>query len=184
MTVDDLVSWGWSTTLASTGVVIMYWIDVIAGAVLLVLGLAGMHIVRVRFSRRAALAQSSSRVGQGDDHGQLRRRRLATAPRATLFEALSAAGLLVVTTSSGTTEAWQDLLAQHTSSLGPYLVGALSRRVRYLARAVPRPAADEIVALLAAAGSGPTPNWPATDMESTVVEVFDAGPPMRGGPWR
>jgi hypothetical protein len=52
MTLDDLVSWGWSTTLASTGVVCMYWLDVIVGAALLVLGLAGMHVVRVRVRRR------------------------------------------------------------------------------------------------------------------------------------
>jgi hypothetical protein len=52
MTIDDLVSWGWSTALASTGVVVMYWLDVIAGAILLVLGLAGMHAVRARLRRR------------------------------------------------------------------------------------------------------------------------------------
>jgi hypothetical protein len=54
MTVDDLVSWAWSTALASTGVVTMYCVDAIAGAVLLVLGLVGMHVVRKRFNRRAA----------------------------------------------------------------------------------------------------------------------------------
>ena len=59
---DDLVSWGWSLALASTGIVFLYWVDVIPGALLLVVGLAGMHVVRVRFRRRAAVAgQSSSR---------------------------------------------------------------------------------------------------------------------------
>src|SRR5258707_910534 len=50
MSLDDLISWGWSTTLASTGIVLMYWVDLIAGGLLLVLGLAGMHAVRVRFA--------------------------------------------------------------------------------------------------------------------------------------
>jgi hypothetical protein len=52
MTLDDLVSWSWATVLASTGVVIIYWLDPIVGGVLLVVGLAGMHAVRVRFRRR------------------------------------------------------------------------------------------------------------------------------------
>jgi hypothetical protein len=62
LTVDDLVSWGWSLALASTGIVFMYWVDVIAGAVLLVVGLAGMRAVRVRHGRRSAvMVQSPSK---------------------------------------------------------------------------------------------------------------------------
>lgn len=106
------------------------------------------------------------------------------ARRPPVFEALAAAGLLVVTTSSGAAQAWGRVLAAHSSSLGPYLVGALSRRVRYLARVVARPAADDIVELLGAEGSVFPLDWPATELESPVIEVFDAGPPMRGGPWR
>lgn len=104
--------------------------------------------------------------------------------RPPLFEALTAAGLFVVTTSSGTTEAWEDVLAQHQSSLGPYPVEALSRRVRYLARAVRQPAAGEIVGLLAADGPQRRSSWSEIGVDSAVVEVFDAGPLVRGGPWR
>jgi len=65
MTLDDLVSWGWSTALASTGIVCMYWVDVIAGAVLLMLGLLGMHVVRARIRHRIAAAhQSTSSVAR------------------------------------------------------------------------------------------------------------------------
>jgi uncharacterized membrane protein len=61
MTIDDLVSWGWSLALASTGIVFVYWVDVLVGAVLLLVGLTGMHVVRLRFRRRAAvLAHASS----------------------------------------------------------------------------------------------------------------------------
>jgi hypothetical protein len=55
LTIDDLVAWGWSTALASTGIVFMYWVDVIVGAVLLVVGLAGMRTVRLRHRRRSTV---------------------------------------------------------------------------------------------------------------------------------
>ena len=55
MTIDDLVAWGWSVALASTGIVFMYLVDVIVGAVLLVVGLAGMRVVRLRHRRRSAV---------------------------------------------------------------------------------------------------------------------------------
>jgi hypothetical protein len=60
MTIDDLVSWGWSLALASTGIACVYWVDVLVGAVLLLVGLTGMHAVRVRFRRRAAVVAHSS----------------------------------------------------------------------------------------------------------------------------
>jgi hypothetical protein len=60
MTLDDLVSWGWSTALALTGIVLIYWVDVIAGGLLLVVGLAGMHAVRVRFGWRTRTGHSWS----------------------------------------------------------------------------------------------------------------------------
>lgn len=64
MSLDDLVSWSFATALASTGIVLMYAVDVIAGGVLLAIGLTGMHAVRVRFRRRTSMGQSSSRAAR------------------------------------------------------------------------------------------------------------------------
>jgi len=64
MSLDDLVSWGFATALAAAGIVLIYAVDVVAGAMLLVIGLAGMHAVRVRVGRRTATSQSSSRAAR------------------------------------------------------------------------------------------------------------------------
>jgi len=49
VTVDDRVSWGFSLAVALAGIAVAWWINLVAGVALLLLGCAGMYAVRVPF---------------------------------------------------------------------------------------------------------------------------------------
>ena len=52
MSIDDLVVWSWSLTVAATGIALIYYVDVVAGSIPLIFGLVGMHVARTRFAHQ------------------------------------------------------------------------------------------------------------------------------------